>query len=160
MRLPPDSEPRRPRVRELQDELGKARAQIDVLLTQLRAVHIEAIEVAPWMVGLRPQEIAIIAALKGAFPRLLDVYSLDEALPRLDDVADRTLSGVHVVIHGIRRKLGADVIETVRGFGWRLSAEFAARLKTLETSRSFDPPQTQQATPEGQTTRQAKTARG
>lgn len=159
MSLPPDLEPRRPRLRELEDELGKARAQIDVLLTQLRAVHIEAIEVAPWMVGLRPQEIAIIAALKGAFPRLLDVYSLDEALPRLDDVADRTLSGVHVVIHGIRRKLGAEVIETVRGFGWRLSVEFAARLKTLENSRSFDPPQPQ-VMPRAQAARQSKAARG
>ena len=138
---------RRPRVRELEDQLGAARAQIDVLLTQLRAVHIEAIEVAPWMIGLRPQEIAVIAALKGAHPRLLDVYALDEALPHQDEAADRTLSGVHVVIHGIRRKLGADVIETVRGFGWRLSASFAASLTTLETSRSFDPPQAKTATP-------------
>jgi two-component system OmpR family response regulator len=32
-------------------------------------------------------------------------------------------NAVEVLIHGVRRKLGADVIRNVRGLGWRVSKE-------------------------------------
>ena len=106
----------------------EARAQIDLLAAQLRSVDLVAIKVAPWMVDLRTQEIALIAALRAAYPRVLDVYALDEAMPRQDRAADRSVKSVHVAIHGIRKKLGAGVISTIRGHGWRLSDDFAAAI--------------------------------
>ena len=36
-------------------------------------------------------------------------------------------NAVDVLIHGMRRKLGADTIRNVRGLGWRVSAEVPAR---------------------------------
>jgi hypothetical protein len=33
---------------------------------------------------------------------------------------------VDVLIHGMRRKLGADTIRNVRGLGWRIAAPSAA----------------------------------
>ncbi len=32
-------------------------------------------------------------------------------------------NAVEVLIHGVRRKLGADVIRNVRGLGWRVSKD-------------------------------------
>ncbi len=118
----------------MEERLKEARAQIDVLVTQLRVAEMPALAVAPWMASLRGQEIALIAALNAAHPRALDIYALDEALPRQDHAADRSVKGVHVAIHGVRKKLGAHVIDTVRGHGWRLSDTFVADLKALSIS--------------------------
>lgn len=122
--------PERPgeRIAFLEARLQEAHAQIDLLVAQLRAVNLEAIRIAPWMMNLRAQEIALVAALRAAYPRVLDIYALDEAMPRQDRAADRSVKSVHVAIHGIRKKLGSEVISTVRGHGWRLSDEFAARV--------------------------------
>ena len=121
----------RQRIEFLEERLKEARAQIEVLIAQLRAADMPALPVAPWMSSLRGQEIALIAALNAAHPRALDIYALDEALPRQDHAADRSVKGVHVAIHGVRKKLGSHVIDTVRGRGWRLSDAFAADLKAL-----------------------------
>lgn len=120
--------PERPgeRIAFLEARLQEAQAQIDLLAAQLRAIDLEAIQIAPWMTNLRAQEIALIAALRAAYPRVLDIYALDEAMPRQDRAADRSTKGVHVTIHGIRKKLGPEVITTVRGHGWRLSDDFAS----------------------------------
>ena len=127
--------PERPRERIafLEAKLREAEAQIGILLAQLRALNLEGIQIAPWMADLRAQEIALIAALRAAYPRVLDIYALDEAMPRQDRAADRSIKCVHVAIHGARKKLGFDAITTVRGHGWRLSDEFAARMNSLPT---------------------------
>ena len=119
------------RIAFLEARLLEARAQIDLLVAQLRAVDLVAIKVAPWMVDLRAQEIALIAALRAAYPRILDIYALDEAMPRQDRAVDRSVKSVHVAIHSIRKKLGPGVIATIRGHGWRLSDDFAAKIAPL-----------------------------
>jgi two-component system OmpR family response regulator/two-component system response regulator QseB len=43
-------------------------------------------------------------------------------------------NAVDVLIHGMRRKLGADTIRNVRGLGWRVSAEVAPR-SSLEAAQ-------------------------
>ena len=77
--------------------------------------------------GGRASDRVRLAALVQAGGRVLSTAQLHDSLYGLDeDVGSNTLN-VHV--HHLRRKLGADLIETVRGLGFRLgvSADPGAR---------------------------------
>lgn len=68
-------------------------------------------------VVLSRRELALLAALLHARGRILSVDQLKDSLYGLSEEIESNALNVH--IHHLRRKLGADVIETVRGVGYR-----------------------------------------
>ena len=69
-------------------------------------------------VDISRREWALLAALLQAHGRTLTPAQLHDSLYGFDlDVGSNT---VNVHVHHLRRKLGADIIETVRGVGFRL----------------------------------------
>src|SRR3954463_16543326 len=49
-------------------------------------------------------------------------------------------NAVDVLIHGMRRKLGADAIRNVRGLGWRIAAPLSSSASEPATARAEDLP--------------------
>ncbi|MGV8897769.1 MAG: response regulator [Burkholderiaceae bacterium] len=70
-------------------------------------------------VVLSRRELALLAALLHARGRILSVDQLKDGLYGLSEEIESNALNVH--IHHLRRKLGAGVIETVRGVGYRCS---------------------------------------
>ena len=68
-------------------------------------------------VALSRREMALLAALLHARGRILSVDQLKDNLYGFSEEIESNALNVH--IHHLRRKLGADVIETVRGVGYR-----------------------------------------
>jgi two-component system, OmpR family, response regulator QseB len=69
-------------------------------------------------VALSPREFALLYALMDTPGAILSRAQLEERLYGYDDSVES--NAVEVVIHSVRRKLGREVIENVRGVGWRL----------------------------------------
>lgn len=96
---------------------------IAILKGALAAAGAEEVpDYKPWMVSLTPQEQALLGALYRHYPRPVGKYELMELIPGYDHVQERQAQIVSVKVHHVRKKLGDDVIENVRGFGYRLSA--------------------------------------
>jgi DNA-binding response OmpR family regulator len=76
----------------------------------------------PCLSGLTPQEQALLGALYRHYPRPVGKYELLELIPGYDHVQERQAQIVNVKVHHVRKKLGEDAIENVRGFGYRLGA--------------------------------------
>ena len=74
----------------------------------------------PWMNGLTGQERALVGALYGRYPNPIGVYELLELMPGHDHVEERQAGLVSVKVHHLRKKLGPDVITTIRGLGYSL----------------------------------------
>lgn len=73
-------------------------------------------------VEIARREWALLSALVQARGRVLSPAQLHDSLYGLDlDVGSNT---VNVHVHHLRKKLGADVIDTVRGQGFRLGARY------------------------------------
>ena len=70
-------------------------------------------------VVLSRRELALLAALLHARGRILNVDQLKDSLYGFSEEIESNALNVH--IHHLRRKLGADLIETVRGVGYRVS---------------------------------------
>ncbi|MBT9569437.1 MAG: response regulator [Thiobacillus sp.] len=70
-------------------------------------------------VELSRRELALLGALLHARGRILSVDQLKDSLYGLGEEIESNALSVH--IHHLRRKLGADMIETVRGVGYRFS---------------------------------------
>lgn len=70
-------------------------------------------------VDLSRREFALLAALLQASGRILSTDQLKDSLYDFSEEIESNALNVH--IHHLRRKLGADLIETVRGLGYRLS---------------------------------------
>lgn len=70
-------------------------------------------------VVLSRRELALLAALLQARGRILSPDQLKDSLYDFSEEIESNALNVH--IHHLRRKLGADVIETVRGVGYRFS---------------------------------------
>jgi DNA-binding response OmpR family regulator len=114
-----------------QDEL------IDFLKAALAAAGSPTLPVhASWMTGLTRQERALIGVLVTKYPRAVPRDVVLEVLPGQDHVRERQLQVVDAVVHKVRRKLGAEVIITERGCGFRLGRSFHDRLSTHSTSAS------------------------
>ncbi|MCT9809624.1 response regulator [Acidovorax sp. Be4] len=76
-------------------------------------------------VELARREWALLSALVQANGRVLSAAQLHDSLYGFDqDVGSNT---VNVHVHHLRRKLGQEVIETVRGLGFRLGAQAQTR---------------------------------
>lgn len=72
-------------------------------------------------VVLSRRELALLAALLQARGRILSPDQLKDSLYDFSEEIESNALSVH--IHHLRRKLGADVIETVRGVGYRFSMD-------------------------------------
>jgi len=70
-------------------------------------------------VVLSRRELALLAALLHARGRILSSDQLKDSLYGLSEEIESNALNVH--IHHLRRKLGADLIETVRGVGYRFN---------------------------------------
>lgn len=70
-------------------------------------------------VVLSRRELALLAALLHARGRILSVDQLKDSLYGFSEEIESNALNVH--IHHLRRKLGADFIETVRGVGYRFN---------------------------------------
>ncbi|WFF41366.1 response regulator [Salinicola endophyticus] len=75
-------------------------------------------------VALVRRELMLLEALMRARGRVLSADQLKDRLYGIDDEIESNALNVH--IYQLRRKLGRDVIETVRGVGYRLGALAAA----------------------------------
>jgi DNA-binding response OmpR family regulator len=82
----------------------------------------------PMLVKLKPQEAALVGILFSAYPRVLHRYDILEALPGRDQVEERVASLVGCKVAHVRKVLGHDAIENVRGEGYRLGAAFYGEL--------------------------------
>ena len=72
------------------------------------------------LVDLTARELAVLLALARRPGATVSRDQLVEALYGWDESIES--NAIDVYIHHLRRKLGADVIETQRGLGWRLAA--------------------------------------
>ncbi|MBA4114471.1 MAG: DNA-binding response regulator [Verminephrobacter sp.] len=68
------------------------------------------------LVPLRAKEFALLLALLRASGQVLSRQRLEEALYGFDDALESNALEVH--IHHLRRKLGSDLLQTVRGVGY------------------------------------------
>jgi DNA-binding response OmpR family regulator len=74
-------------------------------------------------VELSRREFALLAALLQANGRILSADQLKDSLYDFSEEIESNALTVH--IHHLRRKLGAELIETVRGLGYRVSRVMA-----------------------------------
>lgn len=72
-------------------------------------------------IALTPQEYRLVAYLVHHRGRVVDQLELTEHLYALD--RERDSNAIEVLIGRVRRKLGSDVIETRRGFGYLIAGE-------------------------------------
>ncbi|WP_413615941.1 response regulator [Halomonas cupida] len=110
-------------IARLQALLRRAAGQVD------RAIHHGRIAFDPIdrsvtldgePVVLVRRELMLLEALIRARGRILSTDQLKDRLYGIDDEVESNALNVH--IYQLRRKLGRDVIETVRGVGYRLGA--------------------------------------
>src|SRR5450830_347933 len=77
-----------------------------------------------WLGGhiimLSRRELGLLRALLQAGGRILSADQLKDSLYHFDEEIESNALNVH--IHHLRRKLGTDLIETVRGLGYRIGA--------------------------------------
>lgn len=69
-------------------------------------------------IALTAREFAVLTALAHRPGRTLSAEQLRESLYGFDDEIDSNTVEVH--IYNLRRKLGRSIVETVRGFGYRI----------------------------------------
>ena len=102
-----------------QDEL------IEVLKGALAAAGMGAVPAhARWMSGLSRQERALLGVLYARYPRPVPREVILEFLPGQDHARERQLQVVDVLVHKLRKKLGAEAVVTVRGEGFRFGSHF------------------------------------
>lgn len=79
--------------------------------------------------GLTPQASELVEYLRRAYPAPRSPSLILEALTPRDHAQERDISAIAVRVKSIREKCGVDCIDTVRNRGYRLSDDFAAKLK-------------------------------
>lgn len=118
------------RVGELERKLSEAYARISALEAICRLNELEPTRALPaWTTGLSGSELGALLAMYSAYPAPLNNYALDDIVPRYDHVEDRDVRGMAVLIHKLRKKVGAENIVNLWGRGYTLSAPFHDRLK-------------------------------
>ena len=113
-------------------DLGELVARLHALLRRSAGRSVDVIEHGPLrldptngdvflrgeQVILSRRELALLSALLHACGRILSPEQLKDSLYHFNEGIESNALNVH--IHHLRRKLGTDVIETVRGVGYRL----------------------------------------
>ena len=116
-------------VRSQQDVIRQQDELIEVLKGALAAAGVNAVPAhARWMTGLSPQERALVGVLYARYPRPVPREVLLDLLPGNDHARERQLQVVDVVVHKVRKKLGADAVVTERGEGFRFGGAFYDKL--------------------------------
>ncbi|SFB04737.1 DNA-binding response regulator, OmpR family, contains REC and winged-helix (wHTH) domain [Collimonas sp. OK607] len=114
-------------------DLNELVARLHALLRRAAGRSVDIIERGPlrldpasgevWLDGqaviLSRRELALLAALLQACGRILNADQLKDSLYHFNEEIESNALNVH--IHHLRRKLGADLIETVRGLGYRIA---------------------------------------
>jgi two-component system response regulator QseB len=102
------------------DRRAAGRAQAHIVVADIR-IDPAARRVlrAGQPVDLTARELALLLALARRPGATLSRSQLNEALYGWDDTVESNTIDVH--LHHLRRKLGAALIETQRGLGWRLA---------------------------------------
>lgn len=96
-----------------QSTIGTAQTQLDLASREL--TH------AGTSILLSAKEFRLMHALLERPGAILSRTQLEERLYGWGE--EVSSNAVEVLIHGVRRKLGADVIRNVRGLGWRVSKD-------------------------------------
>jgi two-component system OmpR family response regulator/two-component system response regulator QseB len=96
-----------------QSTIGTAQTQLDLSSREL--THAGA------SILLSAKEFRLMHALLERPGAILSRTQLEERLYGWGE--EVSSNAVEVLIHGVRRKLGADVIRNVRGLGWRVSKD-------------------------------------
>jgi DNA-binding winged helix-turn-helix (wHTH) protein len=78
----------------------------------------------------------LVGILFSAYPNVLHRYDILEALPGRDQVEERVASLVGCKVAHVRKVLGHDAIENVRGEGYRLGAAFYNELASTDKADS------------------------
>lgn len=113
-------------------DLDELVARLHALLRRVAGRSVDAVEYGPLRldagrgevtvhgraVDLSRRELALLDALLHAQGRILSSEQLKDSLYGFSEEIDSNALSVH--IHHLRRKLGAGIIETVRGLGYRL----------------------------------------
>ncbi len=114
-------------------DLNELVARLQALLRRAAGRSVDVIEHGPLRVDpasgevflhgqvviLSRRELALLSALLHARGRILSPDQLKDSLYGFSEEIESNALNVH--IHHLRRKLGADIIETVRGVGYRFS---------------------------------------
>jgi DNA-binding response OmpR family regulator len=69
-------------------------------------------------VDLSRRELSLLQALLCSGKRILSAEQVKDSLYGMDESVESNAINVH--IHHLRRKLGPNIVETVRGLGYRL----------------------------------------
>jgi two-component system response regulator QseB len=118
-------------------DLSELVARMQALLRRAAGRSVDAIEHGPlridpangevWLRGepvpLSRREMTLLSALVHARGRVLSASQLRDSLYGFDDEIESNALSVH--IHHLRRKLGRDTVQTVRGLGYRFTGEGA-----------------------------------
>lgn len=114
-------------------DLNELIARLHALLRRAAGRSVNLIERGPlrinpdtgeiWLhdapVVLSRRELNLLMALLQAGGRILNTDQLKDSLYHFDEEIESNALNVH--IHHLRRKMGADLIETVRGLGYRIA---------------------------------------
>ena len=96
-----------------QSSVGTDELQLDLSTRELSYRGISAL--------LSAREFALLHALLERPGAILSRRQLEERIYGWDDAVSS--NAVEVIIHGVRRRFGTDVIRNVRGLGWKVSTE-------------------------------------
>jgi DNA-binding response OmpR family regulator len=75
-----------------------------------------------------------MGALFACYPRPCDKDRLLDLLPGRDHVEDRQPQMVRTLVSHLRRKLGAEAIESINGMGYRLGREQYEAMRAAESA--------------------------
>lgn len=112
-------------IERLRGEVERLQAMLSLANSRLRSQGLgQVTHVEPWAIGLTQQQASAMQSLITAYPRCLDMFDLDDAVPHNDHAADRNVQAMaKTLVFTLRKKLGATAIET-RGKGYRASPAF------------------------------------
>jgi len=106
--------------------IGNSALRLDL---STREVHLSGRDEA---LALTAREFALLHALLERPGAILSREQLENRIYGWGE--EVTSNAIDVLIHGMRRKLGADVIRNVRGLGWRVAAASASHAAGAATA--------------------------
>lgn len=109
----------------LEEENARLQAEVQVLRLRLAVTELQTTDVELMLRHkLTRGEASVLATLIAADGRYVDRYRLEAAIPARDHSVDRNVKIVDVLLTGLRKKLGRNVVETMYGLGWRIGPEW------------------------------------
>ena len=109
------------RIADLQERIAYLERELGLSLEQTRIARLIGY-------GMTRSQAHVVLALHQAAGRTLSADQLDDTLPRGERDARNFIK---VITNRARAIVGADAIETVRGVGYRISGNGAARVERM-----------------------------